>query len=218
MIPYCNIHTHHCPSVEDNTLSIRNYLVGIDPKELLFADHLYSAGIHPWYIADPEKQYRELEQLVQEKNVLAVGEAGLDKLSAVPGDIQEQVFIKQAILAQEINKPLLIHCVKSWDLLLWIRKEVRPTVPWIVHGFRGNEILAGQLIRAGFLLSFGLYFNPQALQVAWPDALFTETDDKDISIKEVYERIAVSLTLSLPDFSARVYINVTQTFSPGFEK
>ncbi|MCD7936150.1 MAG: TatD family hydrolase [Tannerellaceae bacterium] len=218
MIPYCNIHTHHFTPHEDNTLSIRNYLVGVDPKELLFADHLYSAGIHPWYIADPEKQYRELEQLVQEKNVLAVGEAGLDKLSAVPGNIQEQVFIKQAILAQEIHKPLLIHCVKSWELLLRIRKEVHPTVPWIIHGFRGNEILAGQLIQAGFLLSFGLHFNPQSLQVAWPDALFTETDDSEVSIKEVYTRIAVSLSLSLPEFSDRIYTNVTQAFSPGFEK
>ena len=79
-------------------------------------------------------------------------------------DLQKEVFLAQANLAEETHKPLIIHCVKAWADLIACKKAVKPEMPWIIHGFRGNGELASQLVRLGFYLSFGDRFNPSALR------------------------------------------------------
>ena len=101
-----------------------------------------------------------LRVLVSGSGVVAIGEAGLDTLAESPMDLQKEVFLAQANLAEETHKPLIIHCVKAWADLIACKKAVKPEMPWIIHGFRGNGELASQLVRLGFYLSFGDRFNP----------------------------------------------------------
>ena len=82
-----------------------------------------------------------LEELVRHPQVLAVGEAGLDKLADAPMDLQVEVFRCQACLAEEVGKPLVIHLVKAVDELLKVKRDLRPSNPWIIHGFRGKAAL-----------------------------------------------------------------------------
>ena len=71
-------------------------------------------------------------------------------------------------------------------------------MPWIVHGFRGNETLANQLLSVGMYLSFGIHHNTESLKLAWnKGCLFTETDDADIEIREVCTTIACKLDISI---------------------
>lgn len=211
---FCNIHTHSVSSLtEDNRhLCIVNRIIRADQSLDENVNSYCSIGIHPWYITDEDYQWDLLLQEIECKNVVALGEAGLDKLSAVDLSRQICIFRKQAVLAQERNLPLIIHCVKAWDELLQVYKEIKPDNDWIIHGFRGNGIQAKQLIRTGYKLSFGLYFNPEAVSAAWPDNLFTETDDKKVPIESVYNGLISSLTIPLSDFGKQVYKNVTQTF------
>ena len=123
-------------------------------------------------------------------------------------DCQREIFRASASLAENAGIFLIVHCVKAWDELIASKKELKPRVPWIIHGFRGNATLAGQLIRQGFYLSFGEYFNPGAVREAWPGRLFAETDDREIDIRTVYRNLSVSLNLRLEQFAGQVAENV----------
>lgn len=207
---YYDIHTHQ-PSVHPEDIAIVNTIVKAE-CDLSLSARWCSAGIHPWYIYNVREQLGCLETILSSPSVIAVGEAGLDKLAETSPDIQLDVFLQQASLAEKNNKPLIIHCVKAWAELITARKTVKPHTPWIIHGFRGNGELAQQLIAQGFNLSFGQYFNPAALSAAWPDCLFVETDDKEIDIRTVYLQLASSLQIPLEEFAITIEKNIHNTF------
>lgn len=207
---YCDIHTHQ-PSLHPEDIAIVNTIVKAE-CDLSLSARWCSAGIHPWYIYNVREQLCCLETILSSPSVVAVGEAGLDKLSEISMDIQIDTFLQQASLAEKLNKPLIIHCVKAWAELIAARKTIKPHTPWIIHGFRGNGQLAQQLIAQGFHLSFGEYFNPAALSAAWPNRLFAETDDKEIDIRTVYRQLASSLQIPLEEFAIAIEKNVHQTF------
>lgn len=207
---YYNIHTHKESSCPD-TISIVSRIVKDRVEEIPVIPQ--SAGIHPWYIYNVSEQLIYLRELAQLPQIVAIGEVGLDKLAKTPLPIQQEVFVEQARLAEALRKPLIIHCVKAWDELLASRKQLSPDIPWIIHGFRGNGEQAKQLIRQGFYLSFGAYFNSEAACAAWPNHLFTETDDIDIDIREVYKAISGSLSLRSETFALQMKENVNHVFS-----
>lgn len=207
---YYDIHTHQ-PSIHPEDMAIVNRIIREDCTFSLPVQWC-SVGIHPWYIYNVREQISCLESALSFPLIAAIGEAGLDKLAETPLDIQLDVFLKQAALAEKMNKPLIIHCVKAWAELILARKTVKPRLPWIIHGFRGNGELAGQLIAHGFYLSFGESFNSAALQTAWPDRLFAETDDREFDIRDIYEQIASSLQLSFKELALAIEHNVRNTF------
>jgi len=206
-----DIHTHH--STQSGDLLIVNINIDAGGLHSLSPNRYYSCGIHPWYIKDKERQLQLLKEFLNHPNIVAIGEAGLDKLRGVSLDIQREAFIAQAILSEELRKPLIIHCVKAWDDLVAIKKELMPKEQWVIHGFRGNEQLARQLISHGFMLSFGREFNPKALQIAWQDSLLAETDEADINIYDVYSKLSEALGITIETFSAALERNVSKVFT-----
>lgn len=143
---------------------------------------LYSAGIHPWWTADEARcslLLRRLPQLLGHPQVVRVGECGLDRLRGAALERQAEVFAAQVALAEEFGLPLTLHVVRAFDLLLQLRKRLRPTTPWVVHGFRGGPALAQQLLDAGMDLSFGPRFNPLAYELVPPHRRYRETDSEE---------------------------------------
>ena len=203
---YCDIHTHQMPFHKEDIAVINRIVspMGDMQPGSLPDTVIRSYGIHPWYIYNVKEQMDLLRVLVSGSGVVAIGEAGLDTLAESPMDLQKEVFLAQANLAEETHKPLIIHCVKAWADLIACKKAVKPEMPWIIHGFRGNGELASQLVRLGFYLSFGDRFNPSALRAAWPDFLFLETDDKSIDIRGVYQNVAEAL--DIPEEKLRIQI------------
>lgn len=63
-------------------------------------------------------------------------------------------------------------------------------MPWIWHGFRGNRQTAEMLVGKGFYLSFGERWNADAVRSIPPERLLIETDDSQLSINQIAERIA----------------------------
>lgn len=152
----------------------------------------YSAGIHPWDLtgADAGRQLGLLRELLEAKRLVAVGEAGLDKLAGASMEFQSAVFKRQIELSEEYGLPLIIHCVKAADELLALKRELHPVQPWIWHGFRGKPEQAEQLLRKGFYLSFGGRY-PERTMKAVPDGrLLLETDDGPESVEEILCRAA----------------------------
>ena len=100
-----DIHTHRLPSVPGEAI-VCCQPDAFCPQE----DGWYAVGIHPWrlevYDWTDAAFKAHFEGLVRHPRVLAVGEAGLDKLVAVPLDIQTDALRYQARVAEAAGKPL----------------------------------------------------------------------------------------------------------------
>lgn len=185
-----DIHTHRQPAQVGQAV-INCFADAFCPQ----AGQWYSVGIHPWH-ASAGIDWDGLSAAVRHPQVLAVGEAGLDKLSAVPLPVQQEAFRRQALLSMETGKPLLLHAVKSAGELLEWRRSLRAENTWIVHGFRGKAALAQMYLSHGFSLSFGEHFQPDALRAVPLDRLYLETDESRLPIDEVLGRAAAAIGMS----------------------
>jgi TatD DNase family protein len=183
-----NLHTHKFSNHPDCLELANQYPQEFDPQI-----PFYSIGIHPWYIVENrvEEDLKIIEEKLQAENCLAIGECGLDKRIDIPFDLQEEVFRKQLFLAEKYQKPVVIHCVASFQEVIEIKNDLKVTVPMIIHGFSKKEQLAKQLIDNGFYLSFGKYLlrNPElesVFQGVPNDRFFLETDTIEETIEDVY--------------------------------
>lgn len=189
---FFDIHTHH-PSCSPYIASVMN--CGTTPAP---AGTTCSVGIHPWDITiNWEEEIERVRNAASASNVVAIGECGIDKLNS-PADItlQTKVLTAHATLAEEVKKPLILHCVKGQDEIIKLHRSMRPAQAWIIHGFRGKAQQALQLLNEGFYLSFGENFNKEALIATPADRLFIETDTSELGIAETYCNIAFSLGVS----------------------
>ena len=95
----------------------------------------YSVGVHPMKLNElGESVFVGIEDTVRIKKVIAIGECGLDRRSPICMKTQEEILEVQVRLAEELCKPLIIHCVKAYSELIAVRKRTKSSVPWIVHG------------------------------------------------------------------------------------
>ena len=195
-----DIHTHNADC--DRHSSIFNSKEYIDNRNI-------SIGIHPWDIDSSwEKQFTIIKELARKENVRAIGECGIDKLrSLATTDTQLKIFKAHALLAEEIQKPLIIHCVKGFDELIAMHRELLPKQAWIIHGFRGKPQQAEQLIKEGFYISFGEKFNIDSLKALPLEQLFVESDESKIGITNIYNLIANAKGCSIEDLSLHVIAN-----------
>lgn len=178
-------HTHHLST--DGLISI--HIQDLAAKQLLQNSSLhFSIGFHPWYINKEtiEQDFLTLQSLAHLPQVKAIGECGLDKLK-YSLSLTEQIllFKRQIILAEQIKKPLIIHCVKAFDLILSLQKKYKPSQPWIIHGFRGKPNLGKQLWNKNIYTSFGESFNAETLRLCPSKYYLQETDTSTLSIKEI---------------------------------
>lgn len=191
---YYDIHTHRAYLQEEkevfHLISLDLYQDGFDRLEE--KDCFFSVGVHPWSAAKTEREGMEkiFSAAVGRKNVLAIGECGLDRLCGVSMDRQEGVFEMQVGLSETRRKPLVIHCTKAFDLLLSYHKKWHPCQKWIVHGFRGKPMQMRQLAEKGIYLSFGMKYNSETVCLTPLDRMFLETDVYAGNIREVYDEIA----------------------------
>ncbi len=169
-----DIHTHAGAPRHDAVLCVDP----VTTDELPDGDGLLSVGIHPWHAdgATPEV-WQRLERWLDDPRVVALSEAGLDALRGPDVEsVQLPVFERQARMAAERNLPLVIHSVRTNHHLLRLRRNPVYTNQWILHGFRGGETAARQLLDAGIDLSFGHRYNPAAYAATPPLRRYHETD------------------------------------------
>lgn len=196
---YLNIHTHQT-STEKDTLSIVNAQTASGWMDMAVGK--FSVGLHPWYIK-PEniaEDFAQLEKLARQPNVLAIGECGLDRLIDLDMSIQEEVFIRQIRLAETLQKPVIIHCVKAFSDLIALKKKLKPSISMIVHGFNNNAQICRQLVNHQFYLSLGSALlnsesNASKNILTIPiQQLFLETDDKNCFISTIFAHASTYLT------------------------
>lgn len=162
-------------------------------------DVIFSAGIHPWNTtadSDCGVLISDLRHTLEKADCAAVGECGLDTLKGAPMPVQKKIFEYAAELSFELGMPMIIHCVRAWNDILSIHRKMsggRKLPPWVIHGFRGNEKLAEDLISKGFVLSFGapLMKNEMPFFAKLEDSSFLiETDDSKLDIRDIFSAAA----------------------------
>ena len=148
MIPFVNIHTHFSKR-DENVVSIQNFSQNEWEKDSFTeGGQLASVGLHPWFLTkeNAETDFKKLTQLVDNQNIVAIGECGLDKLRGESLDFQTTIFTKQIQLAESIQKPVIIHCVRAFNEVIALKKKLKPTVPMIIHGFNKGETILKELL------------------------------------------------------------------------
>ncbi|MFD2599131.1 TatD family hydrolase [Sphingobacterium corticis] len=213
---YFDAHKHILPENRQNeVLAIRNVILSEDAID----GGLCSAGIHPWHIVDDgEEQLIELKKLlIQNDNVLAVGECGLDKVSETDWDLQIRTFTAQLGLAKQFRKPIIVHCVRAYQEVIHCIKAVEISEPIIYHGFQKKEKLADQLLAIpNTYLSLGasiLSGKNDALIKNMPiNRLFLETDQSPISIIELYSYFSHVRGLEIDMLKAQMWNNYSKVF------
>jgi len=205
-----DIHTHRTSDNPPGTFTVRNIRYQ-DAANLKPGRGYYSVGLHPWDAGKVHLNLDLLDQFMGRPYFIALGEIGLDKLKGSDPEVQTQVFIDQARIAEAHSKPVIIHCVRSWEPLITIKHILAPSVPWIIHGFSGKPELASRLIMEGFYLSFGAALLkedtrlPDSLRYTPSNRLFLETDENSASISEIYEKSASIKNISLIEL--KIYIS-----------
>lgn len=193
---FLDIHTHKT-ATQAGVTSIQSLSLTDDIFLAMPKTKPISVGLHPWFakIDHLQLQMKYLTVVANQPNVKQIGECGLDRLRGENLGNQTIILEKQIELAEKINKPLILHCVKCFSELIAIKDRLKVKVPMIIHGFNKNEKLGQQLLDKGFLLSFGLAALKEssgaAKLIQSTDNFFLETDDADISIAEIYQAAAI---------------------------
>jgi len=212
---YIDLHTHK--SEEPEIIWVQNiFAQNLNDK---IPDLFFSAGLHPWHLdqVDTEACFRKIEQFIINKNMLAIGECGLDRAIQTDFSLQEECFLRQVEIAEEAGKPLIIHCVRAYSDLIRLKKELKSNIPWIIHGFNANKETTQNLIKLGFYFSVGerLSKNNSAkaiLEMIPIDQLFFETDNQDISIQKIYFFAAQLLRMTVEELSVVILNNFKKLF------
>lgn len=175
-----------------------------------------SIGIHPWYgkLDELAKNMKYLNVLARQANVKMIGECGLDKLRGEPIGHQVQMLEAQVLLAEQLQKPLILHCVKAFEELIALKKRLGVKVPMILHGFNKKHEMAQQLMAQGFCLSFGaaVLKSDEIARVLKEinRPFFLETDDSNVDIVEIYERVAEIKKISVDELKDVIFANWKQ--------
>ena len=183
MFPHANIHCH-------DRSRYREAVINIYPDEEIIEGAYHSVGIHPWHTSKVDNSTIEnLKYLASHPQIVAIGETGLDTLRGASLDIQTEIFLLHVTLSEQHQKPLIIHCVKAFNEIIALKKRLRPTMPWIIHGFRGKPQLAQQLLDNGFYISLGEKFNTETATIIPSNRLLFETDESMLNISSIKDNI-----------------------------
>jgi TatD DNase family protein len=153
-------------------------------KVVNFADVSVSCGVHPLDQKD-QLDKQKLRTLANHNKVVAIGETGLDYYySSDTHQVQQDSFAGHIDIANELNKPLIIHTRDAkQDTLDIMRAHNAQNCGGVLHCFTEDWDMAKQAIDLGFYISISgivTFGNASALRDVVKqiplDRLLIETD------------------------------------------
>jgi len=215
---YIDIHNHGSGSIA-GVFQVENLMTHENRIPSFETGLTFSIGIHPWYLTRDnfEHQIKKVVEFSDHKNIIGLGETGFDKLKGADPALQKEAFEAHVKIAEDVSKPLFIHCVRAWEEIISVHKKLHPSQPWIIHGFRGKKELAQQLISKGMYLSFWFdfimrYESTQLVKSLPPDRIFLETDGSDTDIRTIYNKVADDLGLPVDNLIRIIHSNFNKLF------
>lgn len=125
----------------------------------------FAAGLHPCWLdsnIQQEQQAKQLDQLqhalleiAKSETCIAIGECGLDQYIDGDEELQEVVLCRQLEIAQQVEKPVILHCRRAHNLMLRCLKQFPLERGGILHAYSGSFEQAEQYWKMGFFLGIG---------------------------------------------------------------
>ncbi len=207
--------------------------------------------------------YNYYKKLALDPRVVAIGECGLDyyrllqsaNSSAKGGsslggksqiEKQKEAFIKQIELANDVKKPLMIHCREAFSDLIDVLNSkfsiLNSRAAGIVHFFTGTSNDAKKLLDLGFYFTFGgvVTFPPKAdqppsgtynevIKMIPIDRILSETDapyvtpepyrgkrNEPLYVVEVVKKLAEIKGVSTEEMADKIMENVREVLGIRF--
>jgi len=186
---------------------------------------LPAVGIHP---QSPSVEVEGLEKLIT-KEVVAIGECGLEFVGEYDQKSQEICFRKQIELAQKYKLPLIIHARKAVDEVVEILKEYK-NIRGVFHCYAGGKKRIQKIIGLNFYFGIdgNLTYEDGLIEVVKnipKDKLILETDcpyltpvpfkgeeNKPAYVKYIYQKVADIWEMSFADTEKIIDENVKRLF------
>ncbi len=206
---FLNAHTH---------FSVHEDLEILNAEAVSSKSRFYSIGIHPWHAdLDLSRKFCDKQTSPKTPGLLAIGEIGLDKLKGPDLAIQLEVFQRLAYFAEEMELPLIIHCVKAWNELYKVYTEIQPKQKWVFHGFNKAGILH-HVLKTDLMISLGeSVLSNEKLRSQIPiipiSRILLETDDSSCDIQQIYSAVSDLKKIPLPEFCDQIEQNFKNTFT-----
>lgn len=118
----------------------------------LHPDIYLAVGIHP---SEKSTDFSQLEKLLINKKIIAIGEIGLDYHYTNDKEIQKDLFIKQIELANRYQLPILVHSRDAAEDTYRILKEYPAIYGGVMHCFSYSLEMAKLFIELGYYIAFG---------------------------------------------------------------
>lgn len=155
-----------------------------------YSNLFLSIGLHPSEILNYTNQDLEYIKNIASNNekVVAIGEIGLDYHYLNTNEdkiLQKELFLKQLKIAEEVNKPVVIHTREATKDTIDILKCYK--LKGDIHCFSGSVETANEYIKLGYKLGIGgvLTFKnsklPTVLEKISLDNILLETDSPYLS-------------------------------------
>lgn len=204
-------------------------------KELKEKEDIFdiAMGFHPCDLYDfKEEDYDRLEQLLKNDEIVALGEIGLDyHWDTVEKADQKKGFIRQIALANQYQKPIIVHMRDATKDTMEILQTYSKT-PFLMHCFSGSKETAKQVMRMGGYLSFAgpiTFKNANQLlevpSVCDVHKIFVETDcpyltphpfrgkqNEPMYVRHTFEKVCALLKMDEKDLSEQMRINYQTLF------
>lgn len=207
-----DIHTHRAAPYPQGIVSVTP-TADFEPVP----GQLYSVGLHPWETDSPDADaiLDRVLRLASEPWVAAIGECGADPGKGAPMYRQLLLLRRQVEISETVGKPLILHAVKSADIIIGLRRDLAATRPWAIHGFRSKPGVAQMYLRAGLWLSYGERFNADALRAKDRDRILAETDESTLPIADILASQADALGIPAAEYTTLIAANTARFLGHG---
>lgn len=149
-----------------------------------------SFGLHPWFVDEASDDWKaSLENYWKAFPEGGVGEIGLDRwIEGFNIERQMEAFEWQLEHATRLNRPVSIHCLRAWGLLLdTLRSSTLPPRGFLLHSYGGPMEMIDQFVDLGAYFSISVYFaldrkqkQREVFRRVPLDRLLIETDAPDM--------------------------------------
>lgn len=185
-------------------------------------------GFHPSDLYDfNEEDYKHLEILLKNKEIIALGEIGLDyHWDDVAREDQKKGFIRQIMIANQYQAPILIHMRDATKDTMDILREYGHT-KFLMHCYSGSKETAREIMKMGGYISFAgpiTFKNARGLnevpQVCDIKRILVETDspyltphpyrgkrNEPMYIQYTFEKVAELLKMDKEELALRMQKN-----------
>lgn len=212
---YFDSHTHQKYKEEDIAF-IRNAFHHLSYERLSALPYSFSVGIHPWDVqANYHSAFDQIQNTATHPQCKAIGECGLDYFIKTDKSLQAEVFKMHITLAEQLQKPLIIHCVRAYHDLLPILKNTN--IPVVLHQYQSSLELTKTLKQSNLYFSFGKQlfrenFDVELLEIIPITQILLETDTMPMHIEEVYLKASSVLDIDFDELKNLVNTNAQRVF------